>query len=497
MRRIDRNSTLKRMNWKALGVMAVTASALSILAGCGAQAAETIYVSSSGSGENSGTDSANPVASIVQAQQLVDEGGTVILMDTCYVPATAVYDLSGFTVSMAEGVQGPVFEILRGGTLTLNNIVIDGPEGCLVHNSGELYIDDTVSFLSAGQELPAEEAIETAEDAAVYSGGEPIETAVLNLETDGATAAGEESTETQTAASEDGTEAQTAASEDGTEAQAADSGQSAGETEVEPVINETVTAIEEELNSLNVQSRSDSQALVTLYNRYNALTAAEKAGISQEAKDKLDEAVDKAGTYNHSDMNVIVTGDIPWYVQLQASSPEDAEQVTESGDLILSYDLTLWDLYTDSEYHLEEGQTVSVSVPLPNTDVSGSIRILHYKSDGTTEELETTQVGSRLYFETSSFSQFSLVTNTLVGVSPQTTGNTGTTQNAGSSQSTSGASIGTGTGTSGTAQSTGTASTVSTIPAQTADNTAVWPLAAAALLALGTAAKALRGQKNS
>ena len=80
MRRIDRNSTLKRMNWKALGVMAVTASALSILAGCGAQAAETIYVSSSGSGENSGTDSANPVASIVQAQQLVDEGGTVVLM---------------------------------------------------------------------------------------------------------------------------------------------------------------------------------------------------------------------------------------------------------------------------------------------------------------------------------------------------------------------------------------------------------------------------------
>ena len=79
-------------------------------------------------------------------------------------------------------------------------------------------------------------------------------------------------------------EAQTAASEDGTEAQAADSGQSAGETEVEPVINETVTAIEEELNSLNVQSRSDSQALVTLYNRYNALTAAEKAGISRKQR---------------------------------------------------------------------------------------------------------------------------------------------------------------------------------------------------------------------
>ena len=206
--------------------------------------------------------------------------------------------------------------------------------------------------------------------------------------------------------------------------------------------------------------------------------------------------MDKAGTYNHSDMNVIVTGDIPWYVQLQASSPEDAEQVTESGDLILSYDLTLWDLYTDSEYHLEEGQTVSVSVPLPNTDVSGSIRILHYKSDGTTEELETTQVGSRLYFETSSFSQFSLVTNTLVGVSPQTTGNTGTTQNAGSSQSTSGASTGRGPVLPELPEYRNGFHCVHD-PAQTADNTAVWPLAAAALLALGTAAKALRGQKNS
>lgn len=181
-----------------------------------------------------------------------------------------------------------------------------------------------------------------------------------------------------------------------------------------------VTALNEELLSLNISSREDAAALVPLSVRYEALTAEQKAQLSDEAKVALDSAKLTAASCNHTDQGVTVSADLPWYTQLKVTVLDTAGETAEDGStIIVPYEITLWDLYTDSVYDLE-GQTVTVGVPVPDVQVEGDLKVIHYLHDGSTETLYPTLDGGMLYFETASFSNFSLAGDVIIGIGPGT-----------------------------------------------------------------------------
>ncbi|MDO5423598.1 MAG: hypothetical protein Q4F41_07730, partial [Eubacteriales bacterium] len=195
----------------------------------------------------------------------------------------------------------------------------------------------------------------------------------------------------------------------------------ASETEITEAavqtMSEAAQAVAEEIQALEIHSREEAKALVPLYVRYNALSAAEKESISEDVKQLLEAATETAAAYNHSDQGVTVTGDIPWYTQIQVSIREDASESVNGLDIIVPYDIVLWDLYTDSEYVLN-GETVTIGIPKPDVEVDGDMKILHYLHDGSMEELTPEVNGGMLYFQTDSFSPFSLAGQTIIGIGP-------------------------------------------------------------------------------
>lgn len=252
--------------------------------------------------------------------------------------------------------------------------------------------------------------------------------------------------------------------------------------------DETAQAVEAEILALNIQSREDAKAFVPVYVKYQALNTAQKESISEEAKTALDAAVESAAEYNHSDQGVTVEGDLPWYTQIQVSELDTAGEEAEGLTVVLPYDITLWDLYTDSEYQLD-GETVTIGIPMPDIEYEGDLKVIHTLHDGSTEVLNTTVQNGTVFFEASSFSTYSLAGETIIGIGPGSSLNsskkTETQSGSSASQTTAGSTSQTGSSTG----STGTSSSgrVSTNPAETGDTTEILPLvvtAAAAVLVI-------------
>ncbi|MDY3920229.1 MAG: hypothetical protein SOZ59_14765 [Candidatus Limivivens sp.] len=257
-----------------------------------------------------------------------------------------------------------------------------------------------------------------------------------------------------------------------------------------------VQAIEEEILALDIHSREDAKQLVPLYTRYCALTAEEKEEVSGEARQLLESATEIAGSYNHSDQGVSVSGNIPWYVQLEVSVLENAPETEEDLEILIPYEITLLDLYTNSEYTLPEGELAVVSVPAPETEEEVGWKVLHYLKDGSIEELEAEVSGGMVSFRTNSFSTFGLAGQTIIGIGPGSGTNfqpdeeqtdsseSAGTEPGGSEAGTSGGVVPSGGNTSSAGSSVSTDSTVATDPALTGDPTDIWSLAVAALGAL-------------
>ena len=165
--------------------------------------------------------------------------------------------------------------------------------------------------------------------------------------------------------------------------------------------------------SLQVESREDISSAVEVTKIYEALSEYEKSQVTEEAYNLMIQAQNTAGELNHAHNGVTVSGSLPWYVQFTAEI-NDSRDNGESGQIIVPYDLKLWDMYRNVAYVLEPGEKVTVTMPVPDADLSNGLTIYHYKADGTTEVLHPVINGETMSFETSSFSPFDVAGGTLL-----------------------------------------------------------------------------------
>lgn len=181
--------------------------------------------------------------------------------------------------------------------------------------------------------------------------------------------------------------------------------------EEEPTNN--LGAFNDMVYSLRVESREDISRVVEVTKIYDALNENDKSRVTEEAYNLLVQAQNAAGGLNHAHNSVSVSGNLPWYVQFTA----EINNSRESGDtsrIIVPYDLKLWDMYRNTAYVLEAGEKVTVTMPVPDADLSNGVTIYHYKADGTTEVLHPVINGDTMSFETDSFSPFDVAGGTLL-----------------------------------------------------------------------------------
>lgn len=180
----------------------------------------------------------------------------------------------------------------------------------------------------------------------------------------------------------------------------------------EEPINNLDTFIEM-VYSLQVESREDISSVVEVTKIYDALSDNERSQVSEDAYNLLIQAQNTAGVWNHAHNSVSVSGNLPWYVQFTAEI-NDSRDSGDNSKIIVPYDLKLWDMYHNIAYVLEQGEKVTVTMPVPDTDLSNGLTIYHYKADGTTEVLHPVINGDTMSFETSSFSPFDVAGGTLL-----------------------------------------------------------------------------------
>ena len=179
----------------------------------------------------------------------------------------------------------------------------------------------------------------------------------------------------------------------------------------EPINN--LDTFYEMVYSLQVESRADVSNVVEVTKVYDALSDDERSQVTEEAYNLLIQAQNTAGGLNHAHNSVSVSGNLPWYVRFTA----EINNARDSGDdsrIIVPYDLKLWDMYRNTAYVLDQGEKVTVTMPVPDTDLSNGLTIYHYKADGTTEVLHPVINGDTMSFETSSFSPFDVAGGTLL-----------------------------------------------------------------------------------
>ena len=134
-----------------------------------------VYVSGDGY-EDGGYDWENPLNSIYAAQELLPEGGTIVVTGTFYIDSDREYYLNdGITIQAFEELEGPIFEIAEGGSLVLDNMTIVGNDYFPISNGGTLYLNDSVSFIQWDEEIAQADGVDTWDGAVTYLNGEVLE----------------------------------------------------------------------------------------------------------------------------------------------------------------------------------------------------------------------------------------------------------------------------------------------------------------------------------
>ena len=551
---MNQRRTEERIRRNLLGCFLAGAMAISSIPLTTAAAAEnTVYVSNDGLSGASGTDERNPVDSIYEAGKLLPEGGTIVVTDTLFINGETNYTLNDkITIKALETLEGPLFQVEKGGRLTLNNIVINGNSSSLIFNQGTVRVEGDVSFLKDGEILSVAAAVETGKEGGTFRGdiliegvencgqekqtgeneskqGETGQSESIgqeeenkkqgdgdndyresgeeeikedasegmsqseggreseqsgNVKADGleseqsgnVKADGLESeqsgnvkadgleSEQSEHAKEDGRESEQsqtykevssqesdqsesveeeadrgpARSENNRESSQESHGEESGgkqqpQAELAAGIeasyvqrtgrsaafetaqeSDKIRTLEERIAALKVMSREDLPSVIEATKEYELLTQKEQDQLSRASKEQLASAQSRACQYNHTSQQVSVTGNIPWYAQLQVIRLE-LDKKEEGGLQILEpYELKLWNLMTDEAYILPEGESAVVSMPIPDVEVQGELTVFHYLPDGSVETLIPVIEGTDMRFETSSFSPFSVAGSTVI-----------------------------------------------------------------------------------
>lgn len=158
-----------------------------------------------------------------------------------------------------------------------------------------------------------------------------------------------------------------------------------------------------------VESNTDVDAIIQATKRYNQLSDAKKALISNY--DKLQSLQQLSGEYSHVTNDIKISG-IPWNIKLVAvtlSTNTDAcSRIYDklSSEFILSlYDIYLVDMLTGQKYELPAGEKVIVTIPTPDLKYFKDPLIVHeISSTGKIEYLIMSINGDTSSFEMTSFS---------------------------------------------------------------------------------------------
>ncbi len=579
-----------------------------------------VYVSTEGFSENSGMTAESPLASIYAAQELLPEGGTILVEDTIYVTGERSYVFhDGITLQAGDELEGPLFEVSENGRLTLGNIILTGNSSTVISNHGVLKIDDSVTLtvkdgegvgcvytgqsaatylndeLVAGDgsvektqeteqdsetespqsesegasetEKPQKESEEDSEtekiqdeSTGVSETEKPQKEGVEDSETEkpqdesagvsetekpqkeGGESSGTEkpqdesagASETEKPQKESGESSETEKPQ-GESAGASETekpqgeGTGAAETESELLLEQTeqirseaVETVKNAIVSLSIHSRKDVKGLLAVSQAFDGLTDAERAAIPEQVRQLLESAKQMAAAYNHTQRGVSVYGNIPWYVQFRVKLTDIGEKEEKGMQILVPYELKLWNLFTDSVYTLPEGESVTVTMPVPDVDIEGEFTVFHYHADGSVESIRPVINGNMMSFETSSFSPFSVAGSMMitgVGIgntsgggtsSGSSTGNgdhtTGNTSSGSAGTSGGGNTSGTGTPGTGSSSTGGSVSGSSTgsstgsyvAAVNTGDNTKVFPAVLLQILAFAAiAGVVLRRRKEN
>ena len=110
---------------------------------------------------------------------------------------------------------------------------------------------------------------------------------------------------------------------------------------------------------------------------------------------------------NHSCNGIYVSGiHLPWYVQFRATNGDSYEFTNEDeANIFKSYEFELWDLKNNTEYHIPDGEYISVTVPVKE---GYEYTIEHLLDNGAMETIIPSVDGSTMVFSTHSFSPFGI-----------------------------------------------------------------------------------------
>lgn len=170
------------------------------------------------------------------------------------------------------------------------------------------------------------------------------------------------------------------------------------------------------INSLpsSVGSLSDVNAVIEVTRLYNDLPDEKKKKVTNIAV--LEALQEQAKSILHLANGVKVDG-VDWYVKLIANPiSSDADACSRiygklNTEYILSlYDIYLWDMINDKRYELPEGQSATITLPMPDMTYFENPTGVHEKSsDGKLEFPTLTLKSTIITFSTDSFSAMGVI----------------------------------------------------------------------------------------
>lgn len=437
----------------------------------------TVYLNGSGgSDEASGASSEEAVRSFSKAKELAGSGGTIQVCGTVSVSGNTTWSLpAGVSLKRAPGFSGAIVNI--SGTLTLKNITLSKSDISgtgTIAGQEEKKADPTPEPTPEATQTPepTPEVTETPEPTPeVTPTPEPTPEATETpeptpevTETPAETPAPDETPEPAAPETEDPVQDETAAGEEAAkqgktedsenkEDKKTDEEETAEESkEAEPIEEdnsgkddqntsdtpeETETPAEEQNQEdgteddqqtdhtadlmkllgklkVTVENQSDIAAVIEATKAFDALSQDQQAQVPQELIVRLKKAQLACQIMNRNSNGITVDGDFPWYVQFRAQKGNSAGAGTfDLGELIGSYEMTLWNLLTDSTYKPESA--VTVTMPLKDAWKYQDISVIHYLAGGSYEILIPEILENAIRFTTNSFSPYNIAGNVLVG----------------------------------------------------------------------------------
>ncbi|MDD7220305.1 MAG: LPXTG cell wall anchor domain-containing protein [Clostridia bacterium] len=178
------------------------------------------------------------------------------------------------------------------------------------------------------------------------------------------------------------------------------------ETEVTETLAEEEAEISDNTENVEIPVETESQNEKDIF----------EGSVIEEMNDQRPSDVDEniseeekeeQALENHTCDGISVNGtDLPWYVQFRVSSGDSYQFTNESDAMIFqSFEFELWDLKSDTEYKIPNGEYVSVTVPVKE---GYQYTIEHILDNGATETIIPSVQGNTMVFSTHSFSPFGI-----------------------------------------------------------------------------------------